>query len=202
MKTSVIITVLAIIALGYSPAFGAERACRPSLSNWYHCPDTSKPAPQTTNPRPQTTERTSNSERPCRPSVSNLWTCPGTSKARQRTTRAARPCRPSLSNGYHCPGNEPNAPAKPTTAERNRPAKPTTAERPTRTTSVGENQYSTEWQAWSHCPSDTVVWANTRSNIYHFRGTHNYGNTVAGAYMCEQEAIAVGIRAPKNETHP
>jgi len=202
MKTSVIITVLAIIALGYSPAFGAERACRPSLSNWYHCPDTSKPAPQTTNPRPQTTERTSNSERPCRPSVSNLWTCPGTSKARQRTTRAARPCRPSLSNGYHCPGNEPNAPAKPTTAERNRPAKPTTAERPTRTTSVGENQYSTERQAWSHCPSDTVVWANTRSNIYHFRGTHNYGNTVAGAHMCEQGAIAVGIRAPKNETHP
>src|SRR4029078_12571568 len=58
MKTSVIITVLAIIALGYSPAFGAERACRPSLSNWYHCPDTSKPATPTTNSRPRQSPHT------------------------------------------------------------------------------------------------------------------------------------------------
>jgi hypothetical protein len=194
MKTPVTLALLTILAFGPLPASAAERACRPSLSNMYHCPDRSKRAPQTT-------ERAPSSERPCRPSLSNLWTCPGTSKARQRTTRVARPCRPSLSNGYHCPGTQPNAPEKPTTAERNRPPKPT-AGQPTRTTSVGQNQYSTERQAWSHCPSDTVVWANTRSNIYHFRGTHNYGGTIAGAYMCEQDAIDEGMRAAKNETHP
>jgi len=41
-----------------------------------------------------------------------------------------------------------------------------------------------------HCPGDTVVWANTRSHIYHFRGTSYYGNTASGAYMCEQDALA------------
>jgi hypothetical protein len=192
MKTSITLAILAILAFGWSAAFAAERACRPSLSNWYHCPDTSKPAPQAT-------ERTSNSKRPCRPSLSNLWTCPGTSKARQRTARPD------------------------TSAERSRPAEPTRTAKPTRTTSApergcrpslsngfkcpppgraGEDQYSTERQAWSHCPTDTVVWANTRSNIFHFRGTHNYGATIAGAYMCEQDAIAGGMRAAKNETHP
>jgi hypothetical protein len=197
MKMPIMLGLLAVLSLIPMPSSAAERACRPSLSNMYHCPDTSKPAPPTTKPAPRATEGTSNSARPCRPSLSNLWTCPETSKARQRTTRAARPCRPSLSNGYHCPGTEPNAPAKPTTAERNAP------EKPARTTSApGENQYSTERQAWSHCASDTVVWANTRSNIYHFRGTHNYGSTVAGAYMCEHDAIAEGMRAAKNETHP
>jgi hypothetical protein len=183
MKTSITLGLLAILALVPVSASAAERACRPSLSNWYHCPETTKPA--------QSTERTSNSKRPCRPSLSNLWTCPDTSKARQRparpdisaernrpakptrtTSAPERGCRPSLSNGFKCP-----------------PAG-----------RAGEDQYSTERQAWSHCPTDTVVWANT--NIYHFRGTHNYGSTIAGAYMCEQDAIAEGMRAAKNETHP
>jgi hypothetical protein len=188
MKTPIILGLLTILALAPVPASAAERACRPSLSNMYHCPGTSKPAPQPT-------ERTSNSQRPCRPSLSNLWTCPGTSKAQQRSSRAAKPttaernppqkptrttaaserrCRPSLSNGFKCPPEG----------------------------QAAEDQYTTERQAWSHCPSDTVVWANTRSNIYHFRGTQNYGSTVAGAYMCEHDAIAEGMRAAKNETHP
>ena len=188
MKTPIILGLLTILALAPVPASAAERACRPSLSNMYHCPGTSKHAPQPT-------ERTSNSQRPCRPSLSNLWTCPGTSKAQQRSSRAAKPttaernppqkptrttaaserrCRPSLSNGFKCPPEG----------------------------QAAEDQYTTERQAWSHCPSDTVVWANTRSNIYHFRGTQNYGSTVAGAYMCEHDAIAEGMRAAKNETHP
>jgi hypothetical protein len=53
-----------------------------------------------------------------------------------------------------------------------------------------------------HCPTDTVVWANTRSSIYHFRGTSDYGTTKKGAYMCEQSALASGIRAAKDEKHP
>jgi hypothetical protein len=49
---------------------------------------------------------------------------------------------------------------------------------------------------------DTVVWVNLNSRIYHFSGTHNYGNTKSGAYMCEGETAAAGMRAAKNEAHP
>lgn len=82
-------------------------------------------------------------------------------------------------------------------------AKPAPAEAPA---SVGSptqaGQYATEAQAKAACPSDTVVWANLNSKIYHFSGTHNYGNTKSGAYMCEKAASAQGIRAAKNEQHP
>jgi hypothetical protein len=67
---------------------------------------------------------------------------------------------------------------------------------------TGVNQYSTETMARVHCPTDTVVWANTRSDIYHFRGDNNYGTTKRGAYMCERDALAGGIRMAKNEKHP
>jgi hypothetical protein len=77
-----------------------------------------------------------------------------------------------------------------------RPASPATS------TSLGANQFSAEWQAKAHCPGDTVVWANLRSHVYHFNATRSYGTTKNGAYMCEREAAAAGIRAAKNETHP
>ncbi len=163
------------------PGSAAERACRPSLSHWYHCPDTSKRASKPT-------RTTTTSKRPCRPSLSNLCTCPEPSKARERTARTSRPetpaessrprkptrttaapergCRPSLSNAFKCPPER----------------------------GAGENQYNTERKALASCPTDMVVWANTRSKIYHFRGTHYYGTTVAGAYMCEQDATADGMR--------
>ncbi len=51
-------------------------------------------------------------------------------------------------------------------------------------------------------PSDTVVCVNTRSGVYHFAGTHNYGHTKEGAYMCEADAKAAGDRAAMNEHHP
>lgn len=66
----------------------------------------------------------------------------------------------------------------------------------------GGNQFMTEAQAKARCPADTVVWANIPSRIYHFAGTHNYGNTKSGAYMCEGDTVAAGYRAPKNEKHP
>jgi hypothetical protein len=172
MKTPIALALLAVLAFAPSPAAAAERACRPSLSNFYHCPDTSTPARKTT--------KTTPTGRACRPSLSNLWTCPGTSRESRGTTppkktvsTPERGCRPSLSNGFKCPGGGP-----------------------------GADQYTTERQAWTHCPTDTVVWANTRSNVYHFRGTYNYGNTKAGAYMCEQDSLANGMRAAKNEKHP
>jgi hypothetical protein len=67
---------------------------------------------------------------------------------------------------------------------------------------AGANEFSTESEAKAHCPGDTVVWANTKSRIYHFSGHGAYGNTKAGAYMCERDTAAAGIRAAKNEKHP
>jgi hypothetical protein len=46
------------------------------------------------------------------------------------------------------------------------------------------------------------VWANIPSRVYHFYGTHNYGHTKSGAYMCERDTAAAGYRVAKNEKHP
>ena len=82
---------------------------------------------------------------------------------------------------------------------------PSRTARPAPTTTgnaAGANQFPAEAQAKSRCPSDTVVWANLGSKIYHFAGTKSYGTTKDGAYMCERDATAEGIRAAKNEKHP
>ncbi len=84
----------------------------------------------------------------------------------------------------------------PTIAARPRPA-PTRVAAPT-----GAGGFSTEQEAKGHCPTDTVVWVNTSSGVYHFAGTHNYGTTKAGDYMCEADAMSAGDRAAKNEKHP
>ncbi len=69
-------------------------------------------------------------------------------------------------------------------------------------TPMGAGEFASEAQARSRCPSDTVVWINTKSHVYHFAGTHNYGHTKEGAYMCEADAKAAGDRAAMNEHHP
>jgi len=67
---------------------------------------------------------------------------------------------------------------------------------------TGAGEFTSDQQARAHCPSDAVVWINTKSRIYHFAGTSNYGNTKHGAYMCEADAKAAGDRAAMNEHHP
>ncbi len=62
--------------------------------------------------------------------------------------------------------------------------------------------FAADTQAKARCPTDTVVWVNTKSGVYHFAGTHNYGTTKQGAYMCEADAKAAGDRAAENEKHP
>ncbi len=69
----------------------------------------------------------------------------------------------------------------------------TTAARPT-----GAGQFTTEAEAKARCPSDKVVWVNTKSRIYHYAGTRSYGTTKQGAYMCEADAAAAGDRASKS----
>ena len=205
MKTPLTVATLAVLALVALPATAAERACRPSLSNMYHCPDNAPSAPKPKADRA--------SDRECHPSLSNLWTCPDNSKPRRKSVSTSRDCRPSLSNGYKCPKSSEGGadkqkverPAKNTVStERGcRPSLSNGYKCPGSTASPTEaNQYTSEAQAKAHCRGDTVVWANTRSHIYHFSGTHNYGTTIAGGYMCEGDAESAGMRAAKNETHP
>jgi len=59
-------------------------------------------------------------------------------------------------------------------------------------------EYTTELAARARCPSDTVVWANTPTRIYHYTGTRYFGHTRNGAYMCEADARAAGYRASRN----
>ena len=63
---------------------------------------------------------------------------------------------------------------------------------------TGAGQFATEAEAKTRCPSDTVVWVNTKSKIYHYSGTRSYGKTKQGAYMCEADATAAGDRASKS----
>ena len=72
----------------------------------------------------------------------------------------------------------------------------------TRDHSFGANGFSTPAEAEAHCPTDTVVWVNLTSKIYHFSGTRSYGNTKNGEYMCESDTTSAGMRPAKNETHP
>jgi hypothetical protein len=67
---------------------------------------------------------------------------------------------------------------------------------------TGAGEFASEQEARYRCPSGTVVWVNTKSRVYHFAGTENYGHTKRGAYMCEADAQAAGARAAMNERHP
>jgi hypothetical protein len=87
------------------------------------------------------------------------------------------------------------------------PAAPVPAPAPAQTNygnvaPTGAGQFASEQEARYRCPSDTVVWVNERSHIYHFPGTSNYGHTKRGAFMCEADARAAGDRAAMNERHP
>lgn len=95
------------------------------------------------------------------------------------------------------------APAQPPlTTERPAQAPVARTPAPSTGTPSATGQFATEAQAKANCPTDTVVWVNLRSKIYHFSGTHNYGTTKGGAYMCERDTAAQGMRAAKNEQHP
>jgi hypothetical protein len=114
-------------------------------------------------------------------------------------------CRTGTSAGTipapAAPASSTQPKTKPTAAPA-APSRSTTPSAPAATAPIGVNQYSTEAQAKARCGSDTVVWANLDSKIYHFAGHKSYGHTKSGAYMCERDATQQGIRAAKNEKHP
>ena len=102
----------------------------------------------------------------------------------------------------------PAAPAKPAAVAPAKPAAPVPAATAPKqapkpaAAPTGANQYTTEAQAKARCPSDTVVYVNLNSKIYHFVGHKDYGNLKNGAYMCEKDTAGAGARAAKNEKHP
>ena len=59
-------------------------------------------------------------------------------------------------------------------------------------------QFQSEQAGKQHCPKDTVVWVNTKTGVYHFKGQRWYGNTNEGAYECREDANAEGDRATRN----
>jgi|SRR5579884_3486912 len=93
-------------------------------------------------------------------------------------------------------------PSPTASSPRTRPSRATNAAAPRETTPLGANEFTSETQAKAHCPSDTVVWVNLRSHIYHFEGSRSFGKTKSGAFMCEKDANSAGMRPAKNEKQP
>ena len=62
----------------------------------------------------------------------------------------------------------------------------------------GVQTFKTEKTAQRHCPADTVVWVNTSSANYHFKGDPWYGRTQRGIYACKVEADKDGLHAWTN----
>jgi hypothetical protein len=88
---------------------------------------------------------------------------------------------PAQQQGSWFPWQRPSAPAPaPAPANYGAPA-------PT-----GAGSSASAQEAQYRCPGATVVWVNEKSYMYHFPGTHDYGNTKRGEYMYEADAQAAG----------
>ncbi len=104
---------------------------------------------------------------------------------------AAAPVAPAAAPAPVAPAPAPTQAALPKPAPAPAPMRPMA--QPT-----GAGQFSSEAEAKGRCPSDKVVWLNTKSHIYHYEGTRSYGTTKQGAYMCEADAVQAGDRASKS----
>jgi hypothetical protein len=58
--------------------------------------------------------------------------------------------------------------------------------------------FQTEQQAQTHCPKDIVVWLDTQSGLYYFKGHGSFGHSNAGRYACRGEADAAGMHRTPN----
>lgn len=108
-------------------------------------------------------------------------------------TSAPQPQAPALQQASPAPYAPPPAPPSASAPSTRAPTAPSRS---------GAKQFPAEATAKARCPGATVVWVNTQSKVYHFAGTKNYGNTKAGAYMCETDATTAGDRASATEKHP
>jgi hypothetical protein len=113
--------------------------------------------------------------------------------AQCRTQKAAAPATTPAAAPAPAPAAAPAPAPAPVQTYQPTPAPTQTAARPT-----GAGQFTSEAEAKARCPTDTVVWVNTKSHIYHYAGTRSYGTTKQGAYMCQADANAAGDRASKS----
>ena len=116
-------------------------------------------------------------------------------------------CRAGIETPVPPPPKASTRPAPAQTKPVTTTAPPATKPAPTRAPAAvgsptGAGQFATEAQARARCPTDTVVWVNLESKIYHFSSYKDYGHTKSGAYMCERDTAVAGYRAAKNEKHP
>ncbi len=61
-----------------------------------------------------------------------------------------------------------------------------------KTAPLAADQFASETEAKQKCGTDTVVWLNLSSKVYHSAGAKDYGKTKRGAYMCQANADRVG----------
>lgn len=59
---------------------------------------------------------------------------------------------------------------------------------------IETQRFQFEPSARKHCPADSVVWVNTRSQIYNSSDERWYGQTVGGAFVCKLDAEKAGYR--------
>jgi hypothetical protein len=52
--------------------------------------------------------------------------------------------------------------------------------------------YASAAESKKACPHDIVVWLNTKSRYYHYKGQPWYGTTDVGAFVCKAEADMAG----------
>jgi hypothetical protein len=110
---------------------------------------------------------------------------------------AAQPAAPAPTPAATTPAATPAA--APTTPPAPAATKRAAKAAATQPAAAATGQFQSEAAAKGHCPSDTVVWVNLNSKVYHYSGNKAYGTTKKGAYMCEQETTSAGFRAAKNE---
>ena len=111
----------------------------------------------------------------------------------QTWTQYLAECKTRHASAEATPASAPAAAPSPTPTMAPAP-KPAAAAAPT-----GAGQFANEAEAKGRCPSDTVVWVNTKSHKYHYAGHRSYGTTKQGAYMCEADAKSGGDVAAKGE---
>jgi hypothetical protein len=90
------------------------------------------------------------------------------------------------------PGTSTTMAAKPAAA-----ATKTAATSAKKTATPDPKRFATAALARASCASDTVVWANTRSKIYHLQGTSTFGKGKNGAFMCQTDARTEGFKPTK-----
>jgi hypothetical protein len=70
--------------------------------------------------------------------------------------------------------------------------------------SAPPSTFPSEVQAQQHCPSETVVWLNLPSGVYHYKGERWYGRTNNGAFGAEARPtkVAIELRGMGNSQAP